>query len=437
MSLTCLPRVRHHGPAGHEHRKAVLTQILQVTRQLAAEKDLDRVLELIIRSAREALCCEVVSVFLFDKDREELYTHPVMRINGIPEIRLPWDRGIVGQAARERQTQFVDDAYADPQFCREFDRRNNFRTRDLVATPLFAGSDGQLLGVMELINRTGGSPFGADDAPLIEAFAAHAAIALERALFRQHYEEKLRLEAALATAREIQSHLFPQELPTPAGYEIVARSTPAHATGGDYYDALALPEGRTGLVIGDVCGHGLGASLLMSAVRAILRSLAARDPAPHDLMTELNRNLYADMVHRQRFTTLMYGVLDPACHQFRYSNAGHGPLSLHYQATTGQFHRLPGEDDHRGHLLGVFEEPYPVCPVVNLAPGDLLILGSDGIVETRRGEEQFGMERFSALVSGRPHLPLQRLLDDVFQATMNFGGGHPQDDLTLMLVRRR
>jgi serine phosphatase RsbU (regulator of sigma subunit) len=241
----------------------------------------------------------------------------------------------------------------------------------------------------------------------------------------------------MEAANKIQSYFFPATMPRVPGYELAARSRPATATGGDYYDVIPLCDQRLGLVIGDVCGHGLGPSLLMAAVRATLRSLALRDHTPHGLLTDLNQVMHSDMGYRQRFTTMIYGTLDPARHQFLYANAGHGPLTLHYQAQTGQFHVLPEQEGLRGFPLGITDDGYPACPTVDLAPGDLLILGSDGIIESRRNGELFGMERFRRLLTERLQCPLAQTVDELFARSLAFSGDvQPQDDLTLLLVRR-
>ncbi len=415
---------------------ARLTRVLEVTRHLAAERDLARLLELIIHQAREAVGCERASLFLYDEERDELYTRHMTHPEEIAEIRLPSGEGIVGLAARSRQLVHVADPYHHPLFRPDFDRRSGFRTRNILAAPLVSWADGKLLGVLTLLNKEGG-PFTTADGRLLDLFAAHAAVALERALLARHYEEKVRLLAALDVAHEIQAGFFPQRLPEVPGYELAAGSRSAEATGGDYYDALALGPDRVGLVVADVCGHGLGPSLLMASLRALLRGLAPRAPSPEALLTDLNEALFADLVPRHRFITAAYGHLVPAEHRFHYANAGHGPVLLHVRAAAGQVCSLL-DDEARGCPLGIVHGPYRACAPIDLAPGDLLVLGSDGLVETRRGGECFGMERLSQfLLAGRDR-PLPQLLDGLFAETTAFHEQpRPSDDLTLLLVRRR
>jgi serine phosphatase RsbU (regulator of sigma subunit) len=134
---------------------------------------------------------------------------------------------------------------------------------------------------------------------------------------------------------------------------------------------------------------------------------------------------------------LLYGVLAPADHQFLYANAGHGPVTLHLPAGQHRFRSL-ADDESRGCPIGILKERYQACAPVSLAPGDLLILGSDGIVETRRGPETFGMRRLEDFILERRNQPLQQVLKELMEATTTFHeGNRPDDDLTLMLVRRK
>jgi len=422
----------------HEHI-AGLQVVLDVTRELAAEKDLESLLDLIIQRASEALRCERASLFLFDDERQELYTHSVTQLDeGVETIRMPIDKGIVGLVARERRIEHVAAPYDHPEFNPEYDQLTGFHTRNILAAPLIAwGDEEKLLGVLQLINRTDGS-FDDADSQLLAAFAAHAAVAVDRAILTRHYEEKRKLLVELDLAKQIQTNLLPRELPDIPDYEFAAISQAADATGGDYYDVIPQqPSGRIGLVVADVSGHGFGPSLLMATARAILRGIAKRETAPDVLVSELADALFDDLKSNRRFITLLYGTLDPTSHTFRYANAGHGPVALHLQARSGQVHSLV-EDEARGFPLGWFEESYAACQPVTLAPGDLLVLGTDGLVETRRDSQQFGIGRFCDLLLEHHREPLPDILDKAKSATIEFNESDSlDDDLTLLIVRRR
>lgn len=421
----------------HEHM-AGLQVVLDVTRELAAEKDLESLLELIIQRASEALRCERASLFLFDDERQELYTHSVTELDaGVEVIRLPIDKGVAGLVARERRIEHVADPYNHPEFNPEFDQLTGFHTRNILAAPLIAwGKEEKLLGVLQLLNRTEGA-FDDSDTQLLAAFAAHAAVAVDRAILTRHYEEKRKLLVELDLAKQIQMNLLPRDLPDIPNYEFAAISQAAEATGGDYYDVIPQQSsGQIGLVVADVSGHGFGPSLLMATARAILRGIARRETAPDILVNELADALFDDLNSNRRFITLLYGMLDPRNHTFRYANAGHGPVALHLQAESSQIHSLVA-DDARGFPLGWFEEPYAACEPVTLACGDMLVFGTDGLVETRRGSEQFGTKRFCDLLRKHHREPLRDIIEQLKNATIAFNEADAlDDDLTLLIVRR-
>jgi serine phosphatase RsbU (regulator of sigma subunit) len=401
-----------------------------MTKHLAAERDLHHLLDLIIQQACRALHCERATVFLYDEGRQELYssnlTHPLES----REIRLPWDQGIVGLVARQQRMVHIADPYGHPLFRPDFDRRNHFRTRNILAAPLLSWTDRKLIGVLYLLNKEAGL-FSELDGELLGLIATHASIALERAVLARNYEEA-------KVAGRIQAGFFPRSMPAIPGYEVVGTSQPAEQAGGDYFDVIPLPSGTVGLAIADVCGHGLGPSLLMASLRATLRGSAIREgqAAASAVLDDVNRALFDDLEWSRRFITALYGVLDPAAHRFQYANAGHGPVALHLQADAGRIVSL-ADDRAGGCPLGILREPYRHGHPVTLAPGDLLVLGSDGLVETRRGGECFGMDRFGQILLRNHRLPLQEVLASLFEATNAFNeAAHPEDDLTLLMVRR-
>jgi phosphoserine phosphatase len=421
---------------------ARLRSVLEVTKDLAAERSFDRLLDLIIQRACAALGCERSSLFLYDADSDELYTRRVTKLDKIQEIRLPSNKGIVGVSFQEGQMIYIDDPYKDPRFDPSVDRTTGFRTRNILCVPLVSWTDGRKLGVLQVLNKHD-KEVTEWDGEMLRAFAAHAAIAIERAILLAHYEEKTRLEVELNAAREIQAGFFPRELPQPPGYQLAAFHEAADATGGDYYDAIELDDSNYGLVVADVSGHGLGPSLLMASMRAMLRAIVVRETQPELVLSELARAMEDDLCpdspksrsRRFRFITVLYGTLDPREHVFWYADAGHGPITLHYQAAKREIKKLTN-DPARGAPLGIHTADYQLCEPLHLAPGDLLVLGTDGVVETRRDGEIFGVPRFCDVLRRHVDSPLPQLVDHLITASKGFHDGPPGDDLTLMILRR-
>ena len=408
-----------------------LSSLLDLAKILAAQTDLDRLLDIITRAAWKHLRCERATLWLYDDEHQELYTRITTQLE-VDEIRIPLSKGIAGHVARTRQIANIDDPKSDAHHDSSIDRTTGFVTRNILAGPLVNVVENKLVGVLQLLNKTDGS-FDAYDEYLLEAFGSHAAIALGRAQLLDAYHKKKEIEVSLAIARDIQAELFPDTLPQIRGYESAGWSRPCDATGGDYYDAFDLGPDTIGLTVADVSGHGLGPSLLMASTRATLHGLLTGTHDPLDVVTKLDRILSHDLASG-KFVTLIYAVLDAARHRLAYCSAGHGPV-LHYRAASGVFHSLPST----GVPLGVFPDlGYEPGEPVQLEPGDLVLFATDGIVETvNPAQEQYGPERLQRLLARAADQSPAQIIEQVRQAVDEFRVRTPQaDDLTLLLLKR-
>lgn len=238
------------------------------------------------------------------------------------------------------------------------------------------------------------------------------------------------LSRQLNVAQIIQTGFYPKQLPAPEGYRISARSEPCDATGGDYYDAFEMSGGRIGVVMGDVSGHGLGASLLMSACRSTLRALSQLDVEPGKLVLQLDKML-ADDLQAGRFITLIYGILEPDG-RFTFTNAGHGPAMI---LTAQGVMKL---DSHRPPL-GVWIEDNEQAEqsVIQLDVGDRIFLASDGLIEaTNPRNKQFGQPKVEGVVADRD-LTYQSVVTQLAEMLREHLSGHAaKDDVTMLCIDR-
>ena len=406
-----------------------LNRLLAVTQVLAEETDLGRMLDTIVKEASHALRCDRAILYQFDAKRKVLSATAGVAAGLI----VPLECGIAGHVARTREMLNVPDTAGDARWDPAYDQLVGYSTQTVLAAPLIAARDGRLLGVLELLNNASG-PFDSDDEALALAFSCHAAAAFDRARLIEEIQRRRELEHSLHAAREVQRRFMPSSLPEIPGYEVATWWFPNEAVGGDYCDVIQLAGGQTALTIADVAGHGLGPSLLMASVRAALRTLLLSDSDPQLLLERLALALADDFEHGS-FITMFLGLLDPARHELIHSNAGHGPV-LVYRAATRKFDEL----ESTGVPLGVIiPTQYPLAPPVALALGDLLVLVTDGIVESfdSRGE-QFGVERLKTLVARQSTLPLPELARDIGRhVELHYVGDSPPDDLTVLLLRRR
>ncbi len=415
-----------------QQRLAGSMKLVDTTCRLAAQHDLGQVLETITDSACAALCCERASLYLYDERSQELHTRVVTELE-IEEIRTSLESGITGWVARRRKVANIPDPSNDARWNSSIDRQTGFHTRNILAVPLISPHDDRLVGVLQLLNKIDGE-FDQFDEHLIQAFGSHAAIALERAQFLDEARHTRELEIEIEMGRQIQISFLPERLPEIAGYEVAAWWQPAQAVSGDYYDILQLPDGRLLLTVGDVSGHGVGPSLLMASVRAMLRVLTRTCTDPARILSLLGETIDHDL-SSGRFITLLIAALDPVTHELEFANAGHGP-ALHYCRATGEFQHLASTSLPLGFVTDFKTQR---SETLHVDAGDLLLLGTDGAIELKNeNDEIFARERLEKLVHENCDKPASVLLPIIRDAITAFHPGElPPDDVTLMLLERK
>jgi serine phosphatase RsbU (regulator of sigma subunit) len=262
-------------------------------------------------------------------------------------------------------------------------------------------------------------------AALILALAALFGLAAASSIrYRRRAEEEVR-----GIAETLQRSLLPGELPAIAGVDLFTRyeASAEHArVGGDWFDALPLPDGRLGLMIGDVVGHGIQAAAVMGEVRHALRSMAFRGDPPDLVLREVGRLLREMHPTNDALATIVYAVFDPATGVLRYANAGHPPPLVRGPDRTVRI-----LDHPRSVLVGThFDSMYEQGEVV-LEPGSILLLYTDGLVE-RVGEhlDRSTSRLVGALEGGTDDLAV--LADELYERLI---AGEPTDDIAMLLVR--
>ena len=229
-------------------------------------------------------------------------------------------------------------------------------------------------------------------------------------------------------AQAVQRALLPDQLPAVASCDLAARWEPASTFGGDCYDTVALDASHLALSIGDVCGKGLPAALLMTHLQASVRAFASPQTLPEAVVASVNRALcrHGDL---HRFVTLFYSVYDAESRLLRFCNAGHNPPVLARQ--DGSIERLATG----GTIAGVFEDAVYEAGQVRLRPGDRLVLFTDGITEAGATDgEEFGDDRLVAAVHATNALDAAGIADRVF-ADVGAHCGVLQDDATVVVLR--
>jgi sigma-B regulation protein RsbU (phosphoserine phosphatase) len=405
-----------------------LRSILEVTRDLARPFDLSTMLYAVVDVAKELLDAEGGTVWQYHAGNNELE----MRVaRGLDAIRIPADRGIVGECVRTLAPINVPDCYADPRFNRDIDKASGQRTRCMLTLPLI-GYDDLLVGVLQVVNRRDGV-FDEDDEAVAAALAAQCAVALQRVQMTERLvlSEKLRQE--ILVAREIQTGTLPKETPVISGYDFAGLFQPADETGGDTYDFVSHADGSVFVLMGDATGHGIGPALSATQVRAMLRVALRLGADLDDVFRHINDQLVEDL-SEDRFVTAFLGRLDPDAHELHYHSGGQGPL-LHFRAADQSCEFHPPTTFPMGAI------PLPTIrpvTVASLALGDVFALVSDGVYEYEDAESnQFGEQGVADVLRQYHDRPMPYLLGRLMDALADFGKGAPQlDDVTVVLIRR-
>jgi sigma-B regulation protein RsbU (phosphoserine phosphatase) len=267
------------------------------------------------------------------------------------------------------------------------------------------------------------------DLQLLSGVGAHVSLALERArLYEQAEAQRERLAHELAMAREVQASLLPESLPPIPGFGVATEWRAAREMAGDFYDVLALPDGRFGLVIADVADKGAPAALYMAVVHSRVRAAADHAAGPAEALREVNRALYRQAASGM-FVTLFYAVLDPATRTLTYCNAGHNPPLLRQR--DGKVEALP----RGGTALGVLPGPPLTERTLALQPGQALVAYTDGVTEAANAAgDEFGLARLCGCVARAAPAPAS-VVGAVMAELGTFLGGEPLgDDVTLVVV---
>jgi sigma-B regulation protein RsbU (phosphoserine phosphatase) len=238
------------------------------------------------------------------------------------------------------------------------------------------------------------------------------------------------LMSEMADAHRVQQFLLPRSFPPIKGLEGAGQCRPAADVGGDYYDYFPMSDGSVGLAIGDVCGKGVPAALLMAMLQATLRGLVRSNVSSlPSLMSALNRLVY-ESIPDNRFATLFVGAYHSDSRELKYVNAGHLPPIVFRR--TGALRLSDG-----GHAVGLFPKVHFQQSSVTLCDGDVVAFFTDGVTESANSSGiEFGEERLANAVRRNSALPAKDIVEHVFDSCLHFTSrAHQRDDMTLVILR--
>jgi sigma-B regulation protein RsbU (phosphoserine phosphatase) len=408
-------------------RISELTAVTNVATLLTESRDLNQVLRRTAQVVCEVMGVKAASIRLIDQEHDELVTKAVWNLSKqyLNKGPLRLSKALIDAAAlSDAGHEYVRDVATDPrvQYPHEAERE---RIKSLLSVGMrYKGKPVGVLRVYTAHEHT----FGALQINLLKAIAAQAAAAIENTRLAGETRAAEALEKQVRMAAEVQQRMLPRGAPHVPGVELSAVYVPSFDLGGDFYDFISLPDENLGLVIADVSGKGVPASLVMASVRAALRAQVDNLYYLYEVMQRLNLMLHRD-ANTAEFVTLFYGVLDTKIRRLTYCNAGHPPPLL---LRDGQLADL-GSDNL---VLGINPDEKYEQHIVELQTDDLLLLYTDGLSDAMNfRDERFGTQRVRAgFAKGGPSAEIvaQNMLWDMRRFV---GLTKRTDDVTLVVAR--
>jgi serine phosphatase RsbU (regulator of sigma subunit) len=375
---------------------------------------LDDLLEEVLRIIADAVGSERAVLLLLDDDGDELVARAAVGLEGmvpLEEIRVPVGVGVAGRIALQKEPRVIADlsqVEVHSAYLRE-------SSRSMAGVPLTL--DGEVIGVLH-VSSDDLDRFGEDDLGLLVPAAERAALAIARARI---------VERERRIAETLQRSLLPERPPTIEGLALAARFRPGAGVevGGDWYDTLPLPSGELAVVIGDVAGKGLRAATLMGELRAGLRAYAIEGGGPMHTLVRLNRLALRSF----QMATVVLMHVAPDLSRVSYGSAGHLPPLVIGGDGAARFLRGGASTP----LLALREDVED--GVAELAPGDRIVLYTDGLVERRREPIDESLERLRSAAEGFGG-GVEELCDHLLERLAP-PAGSPHDDIAVIALERR
>ena len=430
-----MPPVAREGPGKGMTAEERNRLLVRIAHELDGTLNLEEVLGRLLDTLRSAVGYDAAGIFVLN--REEVFpgygfswrkiAATVRRgFEGpLPDLDrlVAMGQGLVGHVLRTGEPALARDVRLDPRYV-----MGRPETRSELAVPVYAG--GRLVGAMNLESDEEGA-YRDEDAETLRLFADAAAIAVEKAILYRLFVQRERLEEELRLALEAGEEAGPALWSGIPGWDAAGVTRPRYEIGGDYFDRIPLADGRLGLVVADVSGKGSLAAMTLTTFRAILRTQVEGEPEPVRTAAAANR-LLRERVAPTEYVTAVYGVLDPVEGRLAYSNCGHAPPLL--VRADGRYTKLTTG----GPPLGLLAGARYLAGEVAFAPGDLLVLFTDGVVEAEGPDgTEFGVDRLAEVVVDARDLSSARVVTTVARATSaHTGEDQYADDFTILVLKR-
>jgi sigma-B regulation protein RsbU (phosphoserine phosphatase) len=404
---------------------SLATELINTRDQLVALYNLAQVTRdcLDVYRLMENLACKIAELMKAE-DAFFLYQHPsqlplIVHASRLVFNEMIWFEQLEKVQGEEYLVMQVEGA--------ECDKDKTLYNLLLMPIPLRHGA-----GLLGMVNRPD-KDFFARDIKLAKTIAEYSGVQIENVSMFHVNMEMARLQPELELARHVQLSLLPRQAPVVCGLDIGFLARPASHVGGDFYDFIDHPNQPFTFVVGDISGKGMPAALLMAMTRAVIRNEVGGDTrlSPERILSRSNTGLYDDFTELAMFATLFVGQYDPSSHKLTYASAGHSPVIF---APAGKNAHLLIAD---GTAIGILPKSFSRDQHLWLDPGDVLVVGSDGLSDARnQNNELFGYVRLLDLVESLTDKPARDIADGLLEKITGFAEGAPQeDDQTIVVIK--
>ncbi len=401
-----------------EKKVANLSNLNAVGRSVLSELDLEKIISIILDAFFVLTGAKKISLFL-------------------------WEEGALVNKASKGNIQYKKESYVNYENIRG--AKNSQYEKDYIEMAARVRDDdegvivtelkvkGKELGAIFIIEDLKDGKIKEDEMETISALALHVAIAINNAKMYGELVEKERIQKEIAIAAEIQKNLLPKDIKAAFGLEIANYFEPAREVGGDYYDYFISAEGKLSVAIGDVSGKGVPAAILMTLIRAVLKTLSFYGNLPDIMLTRLNEIVYED-VNEEMFLTLFYSTYSYETRTLYYSNAGHNPL-IYYDSKNDEIK----EENVKGVAIGFMEYYKYKLGQLKFNKNDVMVYYTDGVTEAENiKKEMFGIEKLKNVVYENRNMSAETIKNEILKELFKFRGNYEQvDDITLVVIKNK
>jgi sigma-B regulation protein RsbU (phosphoserine phosphatase) len=411
---------------------AKLRLLLEITKKISRSLNLEEVLAQVMDTLDSLIPYEAAGIYIIRRDMHTteggtaslVFHAEAVRgydIEELMELRLKLGEGLIGWVAQTGEAVAVPDVRKDKRYVNA-----RKETRSEVVAPII--SNDEVIGVFDLESDKL-SAYTEEDKQLLMLLASQVAIIVEKAMLHEQLVEKKRLEAQLEVARQVQLALLPERDPIVDGFDISGYNFSTEEVSGDYFDFVKPYDDQLGLVIADVSGKGVPASLLMAFLRASLRAAIHTGYAPNVAMGKVNYLLW-ESIEQHQFVTAFYGMLDATNRTLAFVNAGHNPLLV--LNPDG-----PRFVERGGLPLGLFKDTRYYEYYLPIDSGQILVLYTDGATEAQSPDGvEYGRSRLVDAVRASRERSARDMIDFIYNDIFEWSGGRgASDDVTFVIIK--